>query len=127
VNCRLRVRMWRIIVVFIYVNGVRLSLHTLATNWRIVDPLVIHEYGELRWNDTDRKNQDNSENTCPSAIFDSINPTCTEPAQTQDSALRGRRLPALAMARPLVQFVDLSSISLVLHTITLLRCLLRLF
>jgi hypothetical protein len=47
---------------------------TAATNGPIVHPPYDNEYGEPRWNDTDRAKPKNSEKTCPSAIFPT-NPT----------------------------------------------------
>jgi hypothetical protein len=43
-------------------NGVR-RLWTAAITGHIVHPLMIHEYGQRRWNDTDRGNPKNSEKT----------------------------------------------------------------
>jgi hypothetical protein len=44
----------------VYVAGVRLSIRTAATNSNIVHPPGDNEYGEPRWNDTDRKKPKNS-------------------------------------------------------------------
>jgi hypothetical protein len=50
---------------------------------------MIYEYGERRWNDTDREKRRTLRKTCPSATLSTTNPTFIE--QGANSGLRGER------------------------------------
>jgi hypothetical protein len=62
---------------------------------------MIYEYGERRWNDIDREKSEElgekpvSVPLCPPEMTQGMSR-----AQTRDSAVRGQRLTAWAMARP---------------------------
>jgi hypothetical protein len=60
-------------------------------------PEVIYEYGELRWNDTDRGNRRTWRKTCPSSTLFTTNPTWTDRVRTRVSAVRDRLLKAWVM------------------------------
>jgi hypothetical protein len=56
--------------VAVHVDGVTLCLRNAATNGPVAHPSGdIYEYGEARWNDTDRENRRTRSKTCPSATF----------------------------------------------------------
>jgi hypothetical protein len=66
---------------------------------------MIYDYGEPRWNDTDRGKQKNSgKKPCPSATLFTINSTWTDLGVTRASTMRGRGLTAWAMAWPTVVY-----------------------
>jgi hypothetical protein len=52
-------------------------------------PLMVHEYGKRRWNDTDMGNQRTRRKTCPSATLSTTKPTRIDPGA--NPGLRGDR------------------------------------
>jgi hypothetical protein len=79
--------------------GKDLCLWTAATNGPFVHPQMIYEYGEPRQNDTDIETWRTRRKTCPSVTLSTTNPTWIDPGTNTASAVRGRWLTALAMAR----------------------------
>jgi hypothetical protein len=56
----------------------------------ILHPHMIYDYGERRWNDTDRGNRRYRRKTCPYATLFTTNPIWTD--QGANTGLRGERL-----------------------------------
>jgi hypothetical protein len=66
------------VVVVVNVNGVR-RLWTAASNGPIIPPPAIYQYGEPRWNDTDRRDQRTGRETCVNATLPITNIKWTDP------------------------------------------------